>query len=420
MAVKLTDGVTLHVLPTKKFKTVRIKIKLKAPLHEDNITSRALLASLLETNSQKYPTQTAMRSELSRLYGASFYTDVTKKGTAHILTLDLNVVNDKFLSESDSVLNQSVAFLEEVLFRPNVQEGAFHEETFNRERENLRDEYSSYYDDKQLYAALALQELYFDDPAQQIPSRGREEDLEKITPRSLYKDYQKMLQEDIVDILVVGDVTEDELAKAFRIFSFSPRKEAVSQVFYAGKQGMDKKEKTEIHPVAQAKLNLAYDTGVYYHAENYYAGQVFNGLFGGYPHSKLFTNVREKESLAYYASSFMDTFRGMMTVETGIEETDASKVERIIAQQLKELQNGQFEEEAFLQTKEMLKNGLYQSEDSPGGYLERVYANLMAKGKIIPLDEWIEKIDQVTKADVQDIAQKVSLKARFLLKGENN
>lgn len=80
------------------------------------------------------------------------------------------------------------------------------------------------------------------------------------------------------------------------------------------------KERQVREPIVQAKLNLAYQTNVYYDEPERFALMVFNGLFGGFPHSKLFMNVREKESLAYYASSSVDTFRGFMSVQTGIDE----------------------------------------------------------------------------------------------------
>ena len=66
------------------------------------------------------------------------------------------------------------------------------------------------------------------------------------------------------------------------------------------------KERQVREPIVQAKLNLAYQTNVYYDEPERFALMVFNGLFGGFPHSKLFMNVREKESLAYYASSSVD------------------------------------------------------------------------------------------------------------------
>ena len=64
---------------------------------------------------------------------------------------------------------------------------------------------------------------------------------------------------------------------------------------------------------------------------------VFNGLFGGFPHSKLFLNVREKHSLAYYASSSVEPFRGLLTVQTGIDGKNREKVLRLVNDQLKEI-----------------------------------------------------------------------------------
>ena len=80
---------------------------------------------------------------------------------------------------------------------------------------------------------------------------------------------------------------------------------------------------------------------MYYDEPERFALMVFNGLFGGFPHSKLFMNVREKESLAYYASSSVDTFRGFMSVQTGIDEKNRNQVLRLIHEQLESLRNGE-------------------------------------------------------------------------------
>src|SRR5690625_7611044 len=57
----------------------------------------------------------------------------------------------------------------------------------------------------------------------------------------------------------------------------------------------------EKQDIQQAKLHLGYRTNSTYQDDDYHALQVFNGVFGGFPSSKLFINVREKNSLAYYA-----------------------------------------------------------------------------------------------------------------------
>ena len=418
MSIQLNEGVHLHVLPTKKYKTIRIMLKFRAPLNKKTITKRAMLANLLETNSKKYPTQTALRSVLSNMYGASFGTGVSKKGNTHIFSISLNLVNEKYLSKGDNVLQEGIEFLKEILFQPNAENGHFHEQTFKREKENLVDYYDSLFDDKQTYASLALQELLFEDVNQQIPSVGSKEDLEELSPTSLYDYYQELLNQDKIDIYLMGDVDEGEIQSAFEQFNFSPREIVPTSSFYAEKESNEVKNKTEEQDIIQAKFNLGYITSVFYHEPSYYAAQVFNGLFGGFPHSKLFMNVREKESLAYYASSSLDTFRGMMTVQTGIDKQKVDQVQEIIALQLKEMQAGNFTEEAVSQTKEMLKNQLFQSEDNPGSVIERVYALQLTKGKILTIDEWVKRIEKVTKEEIIEVANQVKLKATFFLTAE--
>ena len=69
--------------------------------------------------------------------------------------------------------------------------------------------------------------------------------------------------------------------------------------------------------------------------------QIFNGVFGGYAHSKLFMNVRERESLAYYASSSYSSHYGLVFVVSGIEPANEKKAIDVIDEQLKAMQNGE-------------------------------------------------------------------------------
>src|SRR5699024_5697052 len=196
-------------------------------------------------------------------------------------------------------------------------------------------------------------------------------------------------KKDRIDIFVLGDISKERVESAFSKFGFEDRELIRLNPFYRQNKEKALRLKEEAQPVQQAKLNLAYQTGIYYLQDDYYAGQVFNGLFGGFPHSKLFLNVREKESLAYYASSSLDTFRGMMIVQTGIDSQKMEQVKEIVTLQLKEIQSGNFTDEAINQTKEMLKNQLLQSEDNSGAIIERIYANQLAKGEVISLEDWL-------------------------------
>lgn len=417
MAINLAKGVHLHTIPSTKYKTIQISIKFKTALKETLATKRTLIANLLEISSKKYPNQTALRSKLSELYGAGYGTSVSKKGNFHILSFDMSVVNDKYIRSESDLLEEAVDFLKEIIFFPNAVEGAFDQTTFVREKAKLADDYDSLFDDKQAYAHVTLQRLLFEEKEQQVPSTGTKEELTPITNESLFKDYQSLINNDEIDIYVLGDVAEKVVTTAFQKLPFTDRENQEGEVFHQSQPAQHLIQETETQEITQAKYNLGFTTPIFYHGENYYAGQVFNGVFGGYPHSKLFMNVREKESLAYYASSSLDTFRGTMVVQTGIDSKAFNKVNEIISKQLKDMQKGHFSEEAFEQTKSMLKNSVMQSEDNPNAVIERIYANQLALGKVIDTEEWIAHIDAVTKEDVINIAQKIQPKAAFFLTG---
>ena len=128
-------------------------------------------------------------------------------------------------------------------------------------------------------------------------------------------------------------------------------------------------------------------------------------------------NVREKESLAYYASSQMDNFRGVMYVRAGIDQAQTDHVIDLINEQLEAIAARDFSEEAVVQTKEMIKNGLRQSDDNPSTIIKREHA-LNLVGQDLTLADWLTKVDAVEAKDIQRIARQVQLRSIYVLKGE--
>ncbi|MFR2130974.1 MAG: EF-P 5-aminopentanol modification-associated protein YfmF [Enterococcus lactis] len=419
MVYQLAEGVNLHVLPTKQYKTIRIFIRFTARLQQEVITKRSLLSSMLETNSLNYPDQTKLSAKLAELYGASFGLSVRKKGNLHWLNAGISFVNGEYVNDPN-LFSQAVDFLKEVLFYPNIKNQQFDQLTFDLEKNNLRLYLESLKEDKQTFASYALQELYFENsPEQKIPSLGVVEELDKITARSLAAYYQEMMANDQIDIFVVGDVDPDKAAEAVAQLPFEPRETAHPELFYTQPQVNIVKERQVREPIVQAKLNLAYQTNVYYDEPERFALMVFNGLFGGFPHSKLFMNVREKESLAYYASSSVDTFRGFMSVQTGIDEKNRNQVLRLIHEQLESLRNGEITDLELAQTKAMLRNQYLLSLDSPQAAIEASFLNSWLPETKLSDEEWLKRMESVTIKEIQQVAEQIELQAIFFLAGGN-
>ncbi|MDQ8327731.1 pitrilysin family protein [Enterococcus faecium] len=419
MVYQLAEGVNLHVLPTKQYKTIRIFIRFTARLQQEVITKRSLLSSMLETNSLNYPDQTKLSAKLAELYGASFGLSVRKKGNLHWLNVGISFVNGEYVNDPN-LFSQAVDFLKEVLFYPNIKNQQFDQLTFDLEKNNMRLYLESLKEDKQTFASYALQELYFENsPEQKIPSLGVVEEIDKITARSLAAYYQEMMANDQIDIFVVGDVDPDKAAEAVGQLPFEPRETAHPELFYTQPQVNIVKERQVREPIVQAKLNLAYQTNVYYDEPERFALMVFNGLFGGFPHSKLFMNVREKESLAYYASSSVDTFRGFMSVQTGIDEKNRNQVLRLIHEQLESLRNGEITDLELAQTKAMLRNQYLLSLDSPQAAIEASFLDSWLPETKLSDEEWLKRMESVTIKEIQQVAEQIELQAIFFLAGGN-
>ncbi|MFC6169815.1 EF-P 5-aminopentanol modification-associated protein YfmF [Loigolactobacillus jiayinensis] len=416
---ELANGVTLTVLPTTQFKTTRIVLNFIAPLAAATITQRSLLASLLETNSQDYPTQADLAAKLSALYGANFGISVSKRGNVHVFSVVMTVVNDKFLPGATTVLTEGLAFLKQVLWRPNVTASRFDAATFNREKTNMQAYLASVYDNKQAYASLQLQELYFkNSTAQRVPSFGNEADLQAITASSLYTYYQQMLAQDQVAITVLGDVDAEQVTALLTDLPLTARTADTTDLFYQQPAISSVVEKTDIQPTNQAKLNLAYQVPTYYYQPNYYALLMANGIFGGSPMSLLFTNVRERASLAYYASSSYDAFRGLITVQTGIDAANVAQVKQIIATQLATLQAGEFSNELLAQTKATLKNQYITGLDSAGYLTSQELVQQLVPASAVATEEFIAQLTAVTKEQIVAAAQTIKLQAVYFLSSQ--
>lgn len=420
--VKKLPGFNLHLIPNDKFKTVNIVIKFKAPLNRDTITKRALLPYVLQQGSEKYPSRKELQIALDNLYGAVLSIDGGKKGNNHIISFRLEVANEKFIPNESNVLENAIRLLNEVIFYPNVEEDSFSETVFNREKETLRQKIKSIVDNKMQYANMRLIDEMCDGEVYQLHVSGYEEDLDTFSASDLYQYYQSLLIEDQVDIYILGDVEGGNLESIINS-NFERQDTASSKSMEDVKEesksssANELKEVIDHQNVQQAKLHIGYRTNIQYQDEKYPALQVFNGILGGFPNSKLFVNVREKNSLAYYASSRLESHKGLLLVFSGIAPNDYEKARKIMEEQMTAMKNGEITEEELSETKELIVNQLLETLDHPQGIIEMFYQSVIANAAITP-DQLIEKIKAVTLEDVKKIGDSIVGDTVYLLTSE--
>lgn len=407
-------GATLHLIPTKKYKTISIAVKLQTPLERETITARALLPYVLQQGTANLPDARALRIKLDDLYGAILSITGTKKGEKHIITLRLDVANENYLSDRTPLFEKAADLLREILFEPKVENDAFTQSIVSREIQTLRQKMTALKDDKMSYANMRLIDEMCKGESYSLHVHGYEEDLEAMDGRKLFDYYKQLLKQDKMDIYILGDVDKEHAEKAVRPFmerDTAPAEERAAAVHPATG---DIKEVVERQDVQQAKLHLGYRTNILYDDPDYAALQVFNGLFGGFPSSKLFRNVREKHSLAYYAASRFESHKGLLFVFSGIDPKDYEKAREIIDAQLAAMQAGEFEGSEVEEVKDLIVSQILETIDNPAGHIETLYQQVVGH-RNIPIEKMLEAIKQVTKEDVLQVAEKVQLDTVYLL-----
>jgi predicted Zn-dependent peptidase len=414
--VKKKQGYTLHIVKTDKYKTNNLVMKMKAPLDQETVTLRGLLPHVMQSSTKTYPNTTKLRTYLDELYGASFFTDLAKKGEHHVVSFSVEIANEKFLKDSEPLLEKGLEFLSDVLMNPNVENGQFHEDTVQKEKRNQKVRIQAVYDDKMRYANSRLVEEMCKEERFALHVNGMLGHVDQITPGQLYDYYQKVISEDQIDLYVIGDVEVEQVERfCDSLFSLSEREAAgvdISEVKRRSKENVVK----EKQDVKQGKLNMGYRTNTQYGDKEYYALQVFNGIFGGFSHSKLFINVREKASLAYYAASRLESHKGLMMVMSGIEFKNYDQAVGIIKEQLEAMKNGDFTDSEIEQTKAVIKNQMLETVDTSRGLIEVLYHNAVS-GKQIDLGTWLEEVEKTSKEEIIAAANKVELDTIYFLTG---
>lgn len=409
---QLDNGLNLYVLPTVKFKTIMLKVFWQQNLDEA-ATLNALLPMVLRRGTRNHPTSQGFNQYLEELYGADFDARVMKKGERQILEFELELVKNSLVNEP--LLERGLQLVHDVLLNPLVVQEGFDPDFLAQEKDQLRQLIEGIINDKVQYAMERCLEEMGRGERFGLSRYGKINDFDRIGPQDLYRHYLDRRDSAPLDIFVVGDINPEQVfASVNKVFNF-PRSGGYALLpVDTRKVPLKVKEVVERQEVSQGKLSLAYRTNLAYPDDQYPALVVYNGILGGFPHSKLFQNVREKESLAYYASSRMEKTKGVLLLASGIEFKNFHKARRIIGEQVEQLAAGQISDVELENTKKALLHHLRASNDNYHLMIDMVLDGLI-NGRLRSSSEMMDQIQAVSKADVVQVAEGIKLDTVYFL-----
>ena len=364
------------------------------------------------------PTSTQISQELEEMYGASFDCGLDKTGDNHILKFYLESINDKFLPQNDeNMLKTSIEKLLELVFNPFVEDNKFKEEYIKQEKENIKRIIQGKPDNKARYAFdRCIEEMYKGKPYG-LYKYGYIEDLENIDAQTLYEYYKKLKAECKIDIFISGNINEDTIKLVEENENIKELQERNAQYIISDIERKEKREETELKEemeVTQGKIVIGLDLNIENEKQKYDT-LVYNAILGGTATSKMFQEVREKASLAYTASSNYIRYKSNIFIQCGIEIKNYEKAIQIIRKQLEDMKNGIFTDEDIENAKKGIISTIKSIDDEQDTEITYFFGQELTNNKI-SLEEYIEKIEKVTKEDVIKIANSININTIYFLK----
>ena len=405
----------IYLIKPDKFKTINVSTLLFNKYNKNNVTKEKFISDFLINTNNNAKTEVLMSKKYMELYEPRIsVNDVFRD--IHMKIFDITFLNEKY-TEKD-MNKKTINFYYDIIFNPNTCEDGLDEKSFKINKEAYKSIYMRNKEDSSSTAYFnALKNISEDNPVK-IDIRGSIEDLEKIDRKECLNYYLNELKNSKFMVFVTGDYT-NELIDIIK--NNLDNKVNNVNIDYLKEFNVEKViNEREIIDESNFKQSIVYIIYKIIGMSSYEREVVLpilNNVLGG-SSSKLFNNVREKHSLAYYAYSDYLSSYNILYMYAGISNNNYKETVKLMKNQLNEIMNGNITNEELSGAKETIISSILKSEDRITGISNSLKSNIIYG---ISLNEELkEKIKSVTKEDLINLSRKLELDLTYLLKGEKD
>ena len=394
----------LHLIKTKKFKTITIDVNFYREIKKEEITKRNLLKMVLLNSSKEYKTERKLIKESESLYDIKVSSSISRIGLFSNLSFQTKFLNEKYTKEGMN--EESIIFFLDLIFNPNIKLDAF--ENVEIQKKKLKEDIMSLKDNKIRYSMLKLMEKMKDMPYS-YNTFGSIEDLDKIDGKVLYDYYKSVLREDKIDVFVLGDIDEVFIKKIFKEYFkvYTYKKTIKSLISPELKERQRLVRYHEHDKVNQEQIVILCSIKGMTDFERKYTSKLYSMILGGSSNSILFDEVREKKSYCYYINSSVQSYDNILIINSGVDSSNTEKCLKLIKKCLTMVANGKISDEVISSSKETITSSIASSSDDPLAIINK-YMSRVLVGSLSDEDR-IKCFEKITKEELIKFAKKVKI-----------
>ncbi len=400
----------------EKYKSIYINFNILLDIKDYDVTSIAVITSMLSKATKKYQNQTEIKKYLMSLYGTNFEAGVKKIGDVYVIEFKVEFLNKLYTIDNEDLFDKVLDFIHEVIYDPYLVNGSFSKDIMEIEKNFISQKIKSLKDDNTSYAIYRAEKMLNRDKVSGMYIFGNEKDLEKVNVDDLYYRYKNIILNSKLQVVVSGNLNGYEKIeeKINNKFFKNDRKD----ICYNFNLGTDESFEEVVENTDSCQSIMTYGLSLNsIKKDDAYVGILYNAILGGSPSSKLFQEFREKESLAYTVRSRFYRTKKQLIIFAGINSVNFEKAKNVLNRELEKMKNGDIEKYEIDAAKDSLISNYVQMQDSKVSMSQFAFINDLEKNDIT-IDDAIKIIENITKDDIVDFANRLVLRKIFLLKGE--
>jgi len=410
------DNYNIHLIKTDKFKSIFVSLVLINDYKKESLLKNFILRKLLTTSTKSLKNEIEVTKKVCDLYNSGILITNGVPNNVISTTFDMEVLEDKY-TENGLLYNALDSFFD-YIFNPNIIDGKFEKNNYDIVIKYVKDYFDKEKENKVKYAFDKAYSL-MDEENLKYSINGNKEDLKDINEKVMADYYKELISNANANLFVVGNIDEKELINYLdknKNIKFYKNDNKYTDGIFKENTSLKKGETTEKNN--QSILILIYKVLNLTKRERNVIFPVFIRIFGGSSNSRLFKNVREKNSLCYSIRSSYSRNNSIVTVESGISYKNKDKVIKLVDDELKSIQNGNINDEEFEEAIKFRRKNLKQFYD----YIDSI--NYIKQSSILfgndDLEKRIEEVETVKKEELIELSKKIELNVEYILKGDKD
>ena len=286
----------------------------------------------------------------------------------------------------------------------------FDQKEMQKEKGVIIEEMNMYLDTPTAYVSELFEKLLYGDQPAGWRIIGEKENILSFNRQKVLDYYKNHYSSSNIVVCVSGNIDSKNVKnKVQEYFKNIEIREAQEKVKTKEKQ---QKPETMLHFKKTDQTHFCLGVRAYdlFHPQKN-ALSLLSIILGGNMSSRLFIKVRERQGLAYYIHTSVDTTSdtGYLVTQAGIDHKNLEKSVKLILEEYKDLKNKTITAKELQKAKDYLKGISTLSLESSDSQASFYASQELLEREILTLEEKFKKIDKVSIYDIKKVAEDIFL-----------